>query len=56
MGLTFEHIEQLLEIAEAHGMQRVDEIEIEDDGRFEIEGRGSDGRKMEIEIALSELE
>ncbi|RAJ98444.1 PepSY domain-containing protein [Aliidiomarina maris] len=54
-GLTFEQVNQILALAQEEGFARVDEIEIEQDGRIEVEGRDANDRKVEINIRVQSL-
>lgn len=46
-GIT---IEEVIRIARQEGMVEIVEIDREDDGGWEVEGRDANGRKLELEI------
>lgn len=54
-GLTFAQLNQVLELAKQDGILRVTELEIQDDGRIEVEGRNDRDRKVELNIMVNNL-
>lgn len=54
-GLSFAQMDQLLAHVAEEGIHSVKEIEVEENGEIEVEGRNEQDRKKEVKIRISDL-
>ncbi|RCV88389.1 PepSY domain-containing protein [Billgrantia montanilacus] len=55
-GMSEADVKLAMELAVAEGMVEFEEIEVDRDGRIEVEGRDSDGRELEVKSRQGERE
>ncbi|MDR5900082.1 PepSY domain-containing protein [Halomonas vilamensis] len=49
-GMSADEVRQAFEVAKTEGMTKFEEIEIDESGMIEIEGRDGDGQELEISL------
>lgn len=54
-GISFAQMEQLLAHANDEGIHTVKDIEVEENGQIEVEGRDADDREKKVKVRISDL-
>lgn len=54
-GLTFEQVDQVLTHATEQGLRSIKEVDVDRNGRIEVEGRNENDRKHEVKLQLADL-
>lgn len=55
-GLTFDQVDQVIANATEQGLHSIKEIDVERNGRIEVEGMNERDRKHEIRLQMSDLD